>query len=375
MAERRQDLASTSGPGARQPLNGTALLLTGGLLETSDAKTAHGLIRGPSRFALLGVVDRACAGRDAGEVIDGRARELPCFADLDAALGALKAPPDWLVVGVAVHGGRLPEALRAPIVEGVRHGIGLVNGLHQLLGDDPQIADLAAKSGAQIIDIRRPKRFAELRSWHGEALTLKVPRVAVLGTDCALGKRTTATCLLAGLRGRGLDVELVTTGQTGWLQGHAFGFVLDSTPNDFVCGELERAVVACAKEAEPELILIEGQSALRNPGGPCGAELMLSAGARGVVLQHAPGRECFDGAEWVGARIPDLESEVELIERFYGAHVLGIALNGEKLTEAALRAEAARLAAELGRPVSMPLLDGGAPLFDALELFADAGMT
>lgn len=375
MAERGQDPASAGGCHARRPLNGSALLLTGGLLDTSDAKTAHGLIRGPSRFALLGAVDAACAGRDAGEIIDGRHRNLPCFASLDAALGALKAPPDWLVVGVAVHGGKLPDSLRAPIVEGVRRGIGLVNGLHQLLGDDPEIAGLATKSGARIIDVRRPKRFAELHSWHGEALTLKVPRVAVLGTDCALGKRTTATCLLTGLRERDLAVELVTTGQTGWLQGHPYGFVLDSTPNDFVCGELEQAVVACAKEARPELILIEGQSALRNPGGPCGAELLLAAGARGVVLQHAQGREFFDGAEWIHARIPDLQSEVELIERYYGAQVLGIALNGEKLTEAALRAEAARLAALLGRPVSMPLLDGGAPLFDALEAFAGAGTT
>jgi uncharacterized NAD-dependent epimerase/dehydratase family protein len=291
------------------------------------------------------------------------------------ALGTLRRPPDWLVVGVAVHGGKLPDGLRAPIIAGVRRGIGIVNGLHQLLSEDPEIADLAAHCGVQLIDIRKPKRFSELRAWHGEALTLEVPRLAVLGTDCALGKRTTATCLLAGLRDRGIAVELVTTGQTGWLQGHPYGFVLDATPNDFVSGELERAVVACANEASPELILIEGQSALRNPGGPCGAELVLSAGARGVVLQHAPGRPFFDGAERIGARIPTVESEVELIERYYGARVLGLALNGENLTEAALRTEAARLEAVLRRPVAMPLLDGGAPLLGVLEHYARGGAT
>ncbi len=47
-------------------------------------------------------------------------------------------------------------------------------------------------------------KFAELRFWTGEVLGLTVPRVAVLGTDCALGKRTTATFLLDGLRRRGL---------------------------------------------------------------------------------------------------------------------------------------------------------------------------
>ena len=165
----------------------------------------------------------------------------------------------------------------------------------------------------------------------------------------------------------------MTTGQTGWLQGHRYGFIVDATPNDFVSGELERAVVACATEAAPDLILIEGQSALRNPSGPCGAELVLSAGARGVILQHAPGRVYFDGCEAIGARIPPAENEVELLERFYGARVLGVALNGERLAEGELRAEASRLGAALDRPVSMPFLDGGEPLLDAVEGYARGG--
>jgi uncharacterized NAD-dependent epimerase/dehydratase family protein len=348
----------------------TALLVTAGKLATADAKTAHGLVRGPSRFRLLGAIDAVSAGRDAGEVVDGRARGIPCFATLAAALAALAEKPDFLVVGVAVHGGRMSPELRAILLDGVRLGVGAVNGLHQLVSEDPEIAEAAAASGARLVDVRKPKRFSELRSWHGDALKLAVPRVAVLGTDCALGKRTTATFLLEGLRGRGLGVELVTTGQTGWLQGHRYGFVLDATPNDFVTGELERAVVACASEASPDLILIEGQSGLRNPSGPCGAELVLSAGARGVVLVHAPGRRFFDDAEALGLEIPPVESEVELLERYYGATVLGLALHGGGLDDSALRSEAERLVERLGRPVSMPLLDAGAPLLDALERHA-----
>jgi uncharacterized NAD-dependent epimerase/dehydratase family protein len=347
----------------------TALLLTGGMLATGNAKTAHGLIRGPSRFRLLGVIDEVEAGRDAGEVLDGRRRDLPCFATLEEALAALPAAPDWLVVGVAVHGGRLPEGLRAEVLEGVRRGLGAVNGLHQLLGDDAEIAAAAAAAGARLHDLRRVKKFSELRFWSGDALRLTVPRVAVLGTDCALGKRTTATFLLDGLRRRGLAAELVTTGQTGWLQGHRFGFILDATPNDFVTGELERAVVDCAQEARPDVILIEGQSALRNPSGPCGTELIVAAGARGVVLQHAPARRHFDGAEEFDARIPPVEDEIDLIAH-YGARVLAVALNGEGMEEAELRAERDRLAASTGLPVAMPLLDRGEPLLDAVVRFA-----
>jgi len=348
----------------------TALLLTAGILDESNAKTAHGLIRGPSRFRLLGVVDDRHAGRDAGEVLDGRERGLPCFANLDEALAALPQRPDWLIVGVAFHGGGMPEAMRRLVLDGVRRGIGVVNGLHQLVADDAEIAAAAAASGARLHDIRRTRRFAELRFWSGEALRLTVPRVAVLGTDCALGKRTTATLVLEGLRRRGVATELVTTGQTGWLQGHRFGFVLDATPNDFVSGELERAVVACAREAAPELILLEGQSALRNPSGPCGAELLLAAGAMGVVLQHAPGRLCFDGCEELDVRIPPVEDEVALIER-YGVRVLGLALNGENLDDAALAGHAERLRSRLGLPVSLPLVDGCEPLLEALSGLID----
>lgn len=326
-------------------------------------------MRGPSRFRLLGVIDDRHAGRDAGEVVDGRVRRIPCFAALEDALAALPEPPDWVIVGVAFHGGRMPEPMRGTVLEAVRRGIGAVNGLHQLLADDPEIVAAAAVSGARLHDIRRTRKFAELRFWTGEALRLTVPRVAVLGTDCALGKRTTATFLLAGLRRRGLTAELVTTGQTGWLQGHRHGFILDATPNDFVTGELERAVVACAREAQPDIILLEGQSALRNPSGPCGAELLLAAGAAGVVLQHAPGRRCFDGCEELGLRIPPVEDEVALVER-YGARVLGLALNGENLDGDTLAAHAVRLRRTLGLPVSLPLSDACEPLLDSLIQFA-----
>ena len=346
----------------------TALLLTQGLLADLHAKTAHGLLRGPSRFRLLGVLDPLHAGRDAGEVLDGRPRGVPCFADLDTAFAALPAAPDWLVIGVAVAGGRLPEAMRSTLLDAAARGIGLVNGLHQLLADDPEIAAAAARSGARLLDIRKPRPFAELRFWSGEVLDLAVPRIAVLGTDCALGKRTTATLLQAACRRRGFVTELVTTGQTGWLQGHPYGFLLDATPNDFVSGELERAILDCARQAAPDLILIEGQSALRNPSGPCGGELLLSAGARGVVLQHAPGREFYEGFEERRLAIPPLVEEIELI-RAYGAEVLGVALNGEAMTDSELRAERARLASELQLPVALPLLDGVANLVPAVEGF------
>ena len=345
----------------------TAVLLTDGRYDTSDAKTAHGLVRGPSRYRLLGAVDGAAtAGADAGERLDGMPRGIPLFADLDAALAALPAPPEWCVVGVATAGGKLAASLRATLLAAARRGLSIVNGLHDLVGDDPELAAAARASGARLIDLRRPKPFRELAFWSGAIREVRAPRVAVLGTDCALGKRTTCQLLAAELIAGGVRTEIVTTGQTGWLQGNRYGFVLDATPNDFVSGELERAVVACDREARPDLILLEGQSALRNPAGPCGAELLLSAEARDVVLQHAPGRRFFADQETLGNEIPPLSGEIDLIGH-YGARVLGVALNHEHLESARRAAVCAEIAAATGLPTVYPLLDGVAPLVEALR--------
>lgn len=49
-----------------------AIVLTAGMLHESDAKTAHGLIRGSERFDIVGIIDAVHAGKDAGEVLDGK---------------------------------------------------------------------------------------------------------------------------------------------------------------------------------------------------------------------------------------------------------------------------------------------------------------
>jgi uncharacterized NAD-dependent epimerase/dehydratase family protein len=154
-----------------------------------------------------------------------------------------------------------------------------------------------------------------------------------------------------------MRAEWISTGQTGWLQGAPFGILLDSLPNDFVSGELEHAIVSCARELSPDVIFLEGQSSLRNPSGPCGSELIVSGGARGVVLQHAPGRVFFEGYEEEGYRIPPVAEEIELI-RLLGARTLALALNGEGLSRRELRASRRDLERDLRIPTALPLEEG-----------------
>ena len=78
-----------------------AIVLTDGLLMTSDAKTAHGLIRGTERFNIIGLVDgEANAGKDAGVLLDGKHRDIPVFATMEIAIEQLEKV-DFLIIGVA----------------------------------------------------------------------------------------------------------------------------------------------------------------------------------------------------------------------------------------------------------------------------------
>jgi uncharacterized NAD-dependent epimerase/dehydratase family protein len=187
---------------------------------------------------------------------------------------------------------------------------------------------------------------------------VRTPRIAVLGMDCAIGKRTTAVRLLDALNAADIATEMIYTGQTGWMFGADYGCILDSVVNDFVSGELEHAIVSCDRDRSPDLIVIEGQSSLQNPCGPCGSEILLSGEVRGVVLQHAPGRVYFEGYEEQRLLIPPVAEEIQLIE-LYKARVLAVTANGSELGPEELARSCAELESALGIPVVDPARDIG----------------
>lgn len=333
-----------------------AIILTNGILQHSDAKTAHGLIRGTERFKIVAVVDdEKTAGKDAGEVLDGTPRNIPIFASLDSAQ---KTIPNihYLIIGIATVGGVLPLPMIAIIQKAIRSGISIVNGLHDYLSDRPEIADLAKEHHVELIDVRKPKARKDLHFWTGDILQVKTPIIAVMGMDCAMGKRTTARIIRQACQQNNLKAEMIYTGQTGWLQGGKYGFIFDSTLNDFVCGELEHAILSCAKAENPDYIFLEGQASLRNPSGPCGLEFLISGRAKSVVLIFAPKRKYFDNEEHWG-EIPTVESEIEIIEKL-GSRVIALAINTEECTTEEAFLFQKQYEKKLGLPVLLPIQEG-----------------
>jgi uncharacterized NAD-dependent epimerase/dehydratase family protein len=342
-----------------------ALLLTSGLLDSPNGKTAHGLIRSSERFEIVGVIDPPNAGKDAGEVLDGKHRNIPIFATLDEALKS--TPPQYLIIGVAVAGGKIPTEMLAILKQAIEHKIHIINGLHEFLNDKPEFVTLAQTNGVTITDVRRAKKATEMQYWSGRIGAVTTPRVAVLGMDCAVGKRTTCRFLVETCRKEGIKAEIISTGQTGWMQDGRYGFILDSTLNDFVTGELETQIVNCHEEAKPDVIFLNGQSALRNPMGPCGAELLLSGQAKYVVLQAIPGRKHYEGTEDVFLmEIPSVASEIALI-KMYGSEVIAVTLNTTDLTPEEAREHQRKLRAELGIPVVLPLEDGVGEIVEVVK--------
>lgn len=332
----------------------TAVILTSGHLADIEAKTAHGLIRGTRRFKITGVIDANHAGQDAGQVLDGKHRDIPVFSDIDAYMTQTGHKPDYAVIGVALSGGCLDAQWQALTLSLLKKGISIVSGMHMILGDMPEFARAARENNARIIDVRKHKPYDQLHFWSGKIYEMKIPRLAVLGTDCAIGKRTTSRLLAEACQTKDIQAEMIYTGQTGWLQGYPYGFILDTTINDFVSGEIEAAIVACEQEAGPDLIIVEGQSALRNPLGPCGSEFIVSGNIKGVVLQHAPFRQYVDCAEDLHCLLPDIETEIRLVE-LYGSKVLAVTLNSSGGSDGPLHAYRDELEQKTGIPVILPL--------------------
>ncbi len=334
-----------------------AIVITAGYLDSNSGKTAHGLIRGSDRFTIIGVIDPKHPGKDAGEVLDGRKRNIPVYATIEEFSKTSKEQAKYCIIGVATKGGLIPDSLRAILKDALIHGYGLVNGLHEYISEIPELADFARSRGLDIIDVRKPKKLKDLHFWSGKIKNVHCPKIAVLGTDCALGKRTTTRFLTEAMKKAGYRAEMIYTGQTGWMQGAKYGFVFDSTLNDFISGEMEHAIVQCWEEAKPDIIFIEGQSSLRNPSGPAGSEWIISGDANAVVLQHNPPRKQYKDMEYYPAYIPELKDEIALI-KIYGAPTVAITVNTAKMTEQQAREYCVEKEKELGIPVVLPLEDG-----------------
>jgi len=328
----------------------TAVVYCEGNFGAIDGKTANGLVRYSEKYEILSVIDSEKAGLDAGMVLDNAPNTIPICKNLTDSLIKVGYVPDYFIFGMAPSSGMLSIDERSLMLKAIGLGMNIVNGLHEFLNDDPEFAALSAAKGVEIIDIRKPRPQKELRMFSGRINEVTCPRIAVLGTDCAIGKRTTATILTRALNDCGIKAVMIGTGQTGLIQGARYGIALDAVPSQFCAGEMEATIVEAFEIENPDVIIIEGQGALGHPAFSTSSFILRGSCPDGVVLQHAPGRS--HRCDFEQMAIPAPATEINLIQTFADTKVIGLTINHENITDAEVTAAITRYEHELGIPAT-----------------------
>ncbi len=288
-----------------------------------DAKTALGVIRyRPDE--VVAVIDSVRAGRTSEDCV-GVGGAIPVVTGLEAAAAH---DADTLLLGLAPQGGMLPDSWRRVVADALMRGWDVLSGLHVFLGDDPELAALAEAKGCALLDVRRPPARRSIAA--RRAATVDALVVLTVGTDCNVGKMTTAVELHRELEDRGVRSAFVATGQTGiFIADH--GAAIDAVPADFVAGLAEHLVLEASRDAD--IVIVEGQGAIHHPAYS-GVTLSLMHGAcpEVLVLCHQAGRTHVKLMD--AGPAPKLRSLTEVLrdnERAAGwirpAPVLALALN------------------------------------------------
>jgi uncharacterized NAD-dependent epimerase/dehydratase family protein len=297
------------------------IVLAEGEFGETGGKTANGVVMHSEVFDARAVVDTETAGRNPAEVLGKPdAPEIPIVESVEAALDEAPAA-EALVIGVAPAGGDLPEAWVADIEDAIRAGCDVVSGLHVFLGEEDHWRGLADQHDVRLFDVRKPPGDDDLRVGDGSVDDVDADVVLTLGTDCAVGKRTTTFELYRAAREAGIDAGWVATGQTGIMVGAHEGVVVDRVPADFTAGVVEDMVAAVG--ADHDLVFVEGQASLTHRAYS-GVTLSILHGSwpDAVVLADEPardGRTHFEAFEVEG-----VEKEIRLIEDLSDADVVAL---------------------------------------------------
>lgn len=348
-------------------IDGVALVYCDEYFDTIWGKTAHGLVRFTKRYDVAALVDSTHVGEDAGEVLEGIRRDIPIFADIDSAVAHFREtdrPITHLVFGVATDGGRLTDKMHADVLHALELGLNVDCGMHHFLSEDPEMKAAAEASGAKIRDVRKIPPRDELHSYTGRIKEVGSFRIAMLGTDSSIGKRTIAWKLVEAFEQRGISCQLIGTGQTAWLQGARYGVRMDSLINDFVAGEIEHAILDAWDHEKPQVMVIEGQGSLLNPLYPGGFEIIAASQPHVIIMQHAPMRKDYDGIP--GTPVHPLDRQIRAVELISEKPVVALTLNHEGMRPEEIDGQCEKLERETGLLVRDGLVHDLSPIIDLI---------
>jgi uncharacterized NAD-dependent epimerase/dehydratase family protein len=365
-------------PAHWDPAETPLVILADGCFGESQSKLALGVIR-YGKWPIASVIDSSQAGKTVREITG-----MPCDAPIVGTLqAALATQPQALLIGTAPPGGVLPPEWREVLAQAIRSGLHIINGLHFFLTEEPDLVALAAEYQVRLWDVRDPEaygrhKFQEINLQKSRPKTLRV--IAMVGSDCAVGKMHTALELHAHSQAQGQSSSFLATGQTGILITGR-GVPLDRVIGDFMAGAIEvciQAEIACLPEAQkdqPHWVFVEGQGSLLHPAYS-GVTLSLMHGANpdALILCHKAGQKSIRNYPQI--QLPAMLALAKLYEQAAAwvrpqgaapAQVTGIAVNTAAMSEPEARHYLDQLATETGLPVTDPVRYGVESLFSALK--------
>jgi uncharacterized NAD-dependent epimerase/dehydratase family protein len=333
-------------------------ILTADNLGPLSSKTAAGIIRYRAEDVAV-VIDWGHAGQDLASIL-GWGKGIPILASLAEAQ---RYQPYALLIGIAPLGGRLVGDFRRVVYEAARAGMTVISGLHTMLRDDPELVDLAARNGAQLVDARDAGRFDEVAT--GMAARVPVKRVLTVGVDCAVGKMMTALELAEAAKRRGLDAAFVPTGQTGIMIA-GWGISVDRVISDFAAGAAEWLV---RQVAHKQICFVEGQGSIDHPGYS-GVSLSLIHGSCPDAMVMCTRLDRIAHCHVEQCRVTDIRKQIRLCEELAGcvhpAKVVGVSVNTAGLSEGKARQQVEQVAADVGLPAADPIRYGVEELLSAV---------
>jgi uncharacterized NAD-dependent epimerase/dehydratase family protein len=325
------------------------LLFLGDAGSALDAKTALGLVEWRPEDCV-------------GQLRFGNCRVDTGLPDMDIGQ-ARRSGARSLVIGVAPTGGALNPAWEHTLANALDAGLDVVSGMHAPLASLPRVANAAYRSGSRLVDVRQPPE--ELFVASGRRRSGR--RIVTVGTDCCVGKKTTALALHRALRRAGVAATFRATGQTGIMIAGA-GIPLDAVPADFIAGAAE----SLSPDNDPDhWDVVEGQGTLFHPAyAPVTLGLLHGSQPDALVLCHDPARDVLD--DFPEFAVPPLDVCMERhleAARLTNpeARFIGISLNTRTASPDERQALLDAVSADTGLPCVDPVSRGVEPLLEAIE--------
>ncbi|MCY7294563.1 DUF1611 domain-containing protein [Alteromonas sp. a30] len=333
-----------------------------GRFNSINAKVAASFLRYHAEKCIA-VIDSTQEGKKCQEIL-GYAGDIPVVKSLS---DVIDSKPDIFLIGNGLFHNELPAAYREQIKMALESGMDVVSGIHFRLADDPEFAELAQKTGAVIWDTKEPPK--DLTTSQNLIKDIEQFVVHTVGSDCRVGKKTTALEICNELSNQGIENVFAATGQSGiYISGK--GIAIDAVPGDFIAGATEKLILDSVKGTQAEVVLLEGQGSITHPAySSVTLGLLHGAMPQALILCHEAGLKAHK--DWEQIPLLPLNELIKIYETLGSfmrpCKIVGISVNCAGLTEDEAEKVVAQIESETGLPSADVIKQSASKLVKAIN--------